>query len=138
MAFVHLPQQGALQSLGKTAPTPRPSYCSERLVNHGGRSAVPHRLAQAHDAPVRRAQHNEMMRPANTVERVVPFVVAFDLPFYGRDLKIAERHIGEQRRELREKRQERFARYGLRSDPRPQESALSSQCRNNGQSSSKR
>ena len=51
-----------------------------------------------------------MMRAADAVERAVPFVVAFDLPFYRRDLKIAERHIGEQCRELREKRQERFAR----------------------------
>ena len=54
--------------------------------------------------PVRGAQHDEMMRAANTVERAVPLVVAFDLKFYGRDLEVAERHIGEQRRIFREKR----------------------------------
>lgn len=94
MAFVHLPQQGALQCLGETARTPRPSHCSEPLVNLARRSTVTRRLGQARDAPVRGGKHNEMMRVVNTVERAIPFVVDFDLPFYGRDLKTVFGGVG--------------------------------------------
>jgi hypothetical protein len=109
VAFVRLTEDRGLRRLGETTTTPGRGYCSKLLVDHCRRSAIPHRLGQAGDACIGRTQYNEVMGTSDTVERFIPAIIAFDLIPHRRDLEIAERNIGEQRRELREKRQERFA-----------------------------